>query len=64
MSNIGRPTCQLWFEKNHPEKALPSNDIRNESVDWICRKQEKACLKEANVKLKNSANVGLKFLKQ
>ena len=18
MSNIGRPTCQLWFDKNHP----------------------------------------------
>ena len=23
MSNIGKPTCQLWFEKNEPEKALP-----------------------------------------
>lgn len=23
MSNIGRPTCQLWFQKNHPDKALP-----------------------------------------
>ena len=23
MSNVGRPSCQLWFEKNHPEKALP-----------------------------------------
>ena len=23
MSNVGRPTCQLWFEKNEPEKALP-----------------------------------------
>ena len=23
MSNIGRPTCQLWFEKNKPETALP-----------------------------------------
>ena len=19
MSNVGRPTCQLWFEKNQPE---------------------------------------------
>ena len=23
VSNIGRPSCQLWFQKNHPEKALP-----------------------------------------
>ena len=23
MSNLGRPTCQLWFEKNHPKKASP-----------------------------------------
>ena len=23
MSNIGKPTCQLWFAKNKPEKALP-----------------------------------------
>ena len=23
MSNIGKPTCQLWFEKNKPEEALP-----------------------------------------
>ena len=24
MSNIGRPSCQLWYEKNKPEVALPS----------------------------------------
>ena len=23
MSNVGRPTCQLWYEKNKPEVALP-----------------------------------------
>ncbi len=23
MSNVGRPTCQLWFEKNEPEKHCP-----------------------------------------
>jgi hypothetical protein len=23
MSNIGRPTCQLWFEKNDPEDKTP-----------------------------------------
>ena len=23
MSNVGRPTCQLWYDKNEPEKALP-----------------------------------------
>ena len=27
MSNLGRPTCQLWFEKNKPEtaSAKPNN---------------------------------------
>ena len=23
MSNVGRPTCQLWYEKNKPDTALP-----------------------------------------
>ena len=23
MSNIGKPTCQLWFQKNKPELAEP-----------------------------------------
>ena len=23
MSNLGRPTCQLWYDKNKPEVALP-----------------------------------------
>ena len=23
MSNVGRPTCQLWYEKNKPEVAMP-----------------------------------------
>ena len=23
MSNIGRPSCQLWYEKNKPETAIP-----------------------------------------
>ena len=23
MSNIGRPSCQLWYDKNKPEVALP-----------------------------------------
>lgn len=28
MSNVGRPRCQLWWQKNHPEKAdKPSYDF-------------------------------------
>ena len=28
MSNVGRPRCQLWFQKNHPEEAqAPSYDF-------------------------------------
>lgn len=30
MSNVGRPSCQLWYQKNKPEDALPSHHIRNE----------------------------------
>ena len=26
MSNIGRPKCQLWFEKNKPEDKAPFPD--------------------------------------
>lgn len=26
MSNIGKPYCQLWFEKNKPEEALPRSN--------------------------------------
>ena len=30
-SNLGRPKCQLWFEKNKPSKGsdLPSNFVIN-----------------------------------
>ena len=35
MSNVGRPTCQLWYDKNKPEKALPlSYNIHYEYDDW------------------------------
>ena len=37
MSNIGRPTCQLWFEKNMPEKAdpLPTTFVMNMMLGQI-----------------------------
>ena len=35
MSNIGRPTCQLWFDKNKPETALASsNHLCHEHDAW------------------------------
>lgn len=61
MSNIGRPTCQLWFEKNHPEKALPrgNNFVMNMLLGDIVEAIFKGLLREAGAKYENSANVGL-----
>ena len=43
MSNVGRPTCQLWFEKNKPEIFIKSvmNDIEGISKISTCKKIEK-----------------------
>ena len=37
MSNLGRPTCQLWFLKNKPDTATskPSNFIMNMMIGDI-----------------------------
>ena len=35
MSNVGRPTCQLWYEKNKPEVAIPMpTTFYDEHDDW------------------------------
>jgi hypothetical protein len=61
MSNIGRPTCQLWFEKNHPEKALPkgNNFVMNMLLGDIVEAVFKGLLKEAGVTYTNSEKVEL-----
>ena len=61
MSNVGRPSCQLWFEKNHPEKALPKPNtfIINMLIGDIVEAIFKGLLTEAKVDYKNSEKVTL-----
>jgi hypothetical protein len=63
MSNVGRPSCQLWFEKNHPNKALPkpNNFIMTMIFGDIIEALFKGILIEAGVKFKNSEQVTLKL---
>jgi len=61
MSNIGRPSCQLWFEKNKPETALPkpTTFVMNMMIGDIVEAVFKAVLREANVKFEDTDNVTL-----
>ena len=63
MSNVGRPTCQLWFEKNHPEKALPkpTTFIMNMMLGDIDEAVIKALLTEAGVTYEDNSKVTLKL---
>jgi hypothetical protein len=63
MSNVGRPTCQLWFEKNHPEKALPkpTTFIMNMMLGDIVEAVFKALLTEAGVTYEDNSKVILKL---
>tara|TARA_E500000318_G_C3502171_1_gene188817 strand:- start:40 stop:906 length:867 start_codon:yes stop_codon:yes gene_type:complete len=59
MSNVGRPTCQLWFEKNKPEKALPkpTTFVMNMMLGDIVEAVFKGLLKEAGVKYEDAETV-------
>ena len=61
MSNIGRPTCQLWFDKNKPEKALPKGNsfVMNMMLGDIVEAVFKGILTEAGVQYENSKQVSL-----
>ena len=61
MSNVGRPTCQLWFEKNEPEKALPlpTTFVMNMMLGDIVEAVFKGLLKEAGVQYEDDAKVTL-----
>ena len=63
MSNIGRPSCQLWFEKNKADKAIPkpTTFIMNMMIGDIIEAIFKGLLKESNVKFKNTDRVKLKI---
>jgi len=61
MSNVGRPTCQLWFEKNQPEKALPlpTTFVMNMMLGDIVEAVFKGIMKEAGVKYEDTDKVTL-----
>ena len=61
MSNVGRPTCQLWYAKNKPEVAvpLPTTFVMNMMIGDIVEAVFKGLLKEAGVKYNDSEKVTL-----
>ena len=63
MSNIGRPTCQLWFQKNKPELAepKPTNFLMNMLLGDIVEAVFKGLLKAAGVEYTNSKKTKLKL---
>ena len=63
MSNIGRPSCQLWFEKNRPETALPkpTTFVMMMMIGDIVESVFKGLLTEAKIDYKDSDTVTLKL---
>ncbi len=63
MSNLGRPTCQLWFEKNQPEKAspFPSNFVMNMMLGDIVEAVFKGLLRQADVAYDDAKKVTLEL---
>jgi len=61
MSNVGRPTCQLWYEKNKPEVALPlpTTFVMNMMLGDIVEAVFKGIMKEAGVKYEDTDKVTL-----
>ncbi len=61
MSNVGRPTCQLWYEKNKPEVAMPfpTTFVMNMMIGDIVEAVFKGLLKEAGVKYNDTEKVTL-----
>ena len=63
MSNIGRPTCQLWYDKNKPEVALPkpTTFVMNMMIGDIVEAVFKGLLKEAGVEYEDTEKVTLEL---
>ena len=61
MSNIGRPSCHLWFEKNKPEKSdpLPTTFVMNMMLGDIVEAVFKGLMREAKIDFQNSEKVHL-----
>ena len=61
MSNIGRPKCQLWFEKNDPEtdEHKPTSFLLQMMLGDFVEALFKGLLREAGVKFKDNDKVTL-----
>ena len=61
MSNVGRPACQLWYEKNKPDVALPkpTTFVMNMMLGDIVEAVFKGLLKEAGVAYEDNKKVTL-----
>ena len=62
MSNIGRPSCQLWFEKNQPDASLPKPNtfVFNMLLGDIVEAVFKGVLVEAGIPFGEAQHVTLK----
>ena len=63
MSNIGRPKCQLWFEKNDPEDKipLPPHFLMNMILGDIVEAVFKGLLRASGAEFKDNDTVTLKL---
>jgi len=61
MSNIGKPKCQLWFEKHFPERKtdFPPHFLMNMILGDIVEAVFKGILRSAGVEFKDNAKVTL-----
>jgi hypothetical protein len=61
MSNIGKPTCQLWFEKNDPEDKtpLPPHFLMNMIIGDIVEAVFKGLLRAAGISFTDNEKVTL-----
>ena len=61
MSNLGRPYCQLWFDKNNPQTALPptSNFVINMMIGDVLESVFKGILSASGVDYQNGEKVTL-----
>ena len=58
-SNLGRPKCQLWFDKNKPSQAseLPSNFVINMFLGDVVEAIFKGILRAMKVDFKDTGNI-------
>ena len=63
MSNVGRPKCQLWFEKNDPKDKtpFPPHFLMNMLLGDIVEAVFKGLLRASGVQFEDNNNVTLKL---